>query len=383
MKKVILTVLAVKVSIFLLIYCAALLLPFSRAGYLANFHYPADAPISLRTAYSTWDAQHYLFLAQNGYHAGQESNRFFPLFPALIRLGAPLFGFFLSGLIVANIFSIIGFVYLYYFAKDFAKSEEAAYTTVLLVLAFPTSFYFSLIYSEGVFLGMAMPLFYYLFKRRFLAASLFAFFLPLTRPTGLLIAVPLAVCVVCDYWQAAKREPEATPQRRVIFRSSWLPLFTAAFGAGLYFLIIFQTTGNCMTGLSSQTNTVGHWQISALFHPRTLAGDLFPGTYALHGYTNSLIDRGFFLFFILLLPRMWLKTGPVLFSYALVMGLVPLFGSFLSYTRYLVVVVPLFIALGISFSREDRKPFLFPFLYACLMFQTLFLILHVLNHWVA
>ncbi|HEY1663131.1 MAG TPA: hypothetical protein VGI03_11990 [Verrucomicrobiae bacterium] len=383
MKKVIFTVLAAKASIFLLIYLAAHFLPFSKATYLEDFHYPADAPLSIQTAYCTWDAQHYLFLAQNGYHAGQESNRFFPLLPALIRLFAPLFGYLVSGLVVANIFSMMGLIYLYYYVKEFTKSEEAAGTTLLVALAFPTSFFFSLIYSEGLFLGLVAPLFYFLFKRRFLAASIFAFFLPLTRPTGLLIGIPLAVGIAGDYWEAFKGPSKGLPQKRRVFRPSLLPLFAAILGAGLYFLIMFHTTGNCMTGLSSQNNTIGHWQISTLIHPQSIFGNFFPATYTLHGFTNSVIDRLFFLFFVLLLPRIWLKTTPVLFSYALAMGMVPVFGSFASYPRYLLLVLPLFIALGISFSQEKRKPFLFPFLYACLLLQSLFLIMHALNHWAA
>lgn len=373
MKKVIYTILFAKVSIFLLIFLAFSLLPFSKAGYYFNFHYPANSQVTLTTTFSTWDAQHYLFLAQKGYHPGEESNRFFPLFPSLIRLFAFAGGYFFSGLCIANIFSIIGFIYFYLFVKDFTKKESIAYKSLLVFLVFPTSFYFSLIYSEGIFLGIVMPLFYYLRKKKILYVALCAFLLPLARPTGILICFPLFVNAVLDYMRSKTlhvRFPVILP---------FMPLL----GLLLYFLFMFHTTGNLMTGFASQGNVVGHWQISAIIHPQIFLQNIFPHPLTVHGFTNSLLDRISFLFFIALLPLVWKKTNPTLFSYVLIMGMVPLFGSFMSYTRYLVLAFPIFISLGIFFSEQTKKQFVFSYIYICLLLQALFIVMHSLNYWVA
>src|SRR5262245_12428992 len=65
---------------------------FHERGYYGNFHWPLEQPPTGATRFATWDAQHYLFLATEGYHAGQRSITFFPLFPWLIRATAALPG---------------------------------------------------------------------------------------------------------------------------------------------------------------------------------------------------------------------------------------------------------------------------------------------------
>lgn len=383
MKKVILTILSAKVCIFLLGIMAFYLLPYSQAGYFFNFHYPQNAPFTLQTAFSTWDAQHYLFLAQKGYHIGQESNRFYPLLPSLIRLFSPLFGFFFSGLFVTNIISFIGFIYFYLFVKHITKNEETAYKSLLTLLVFPTSFYFSLIYSESIFLGLVMPLLYYLYKKRFLYVSLFAFLLPLLRPTGDFIEAPLLIFVLMDCGKQVKQSSAHVWQTVLHWRWSVLLILPALAGFGLYLFIMYHTTGNALTGFVGDNMVVGGWKVSNLWHPWIFLGQLFTSRLALHGFTNSIIDRVFFIGFVGLLPLVWKKTDPVLFIYTCCMGLVPLFGNFMSYTRYVLLAFPIFIVLGVFFSQKNKKDLFFIYMYASLLLQSLFIVMHVLNYWVA
>ena len=65
---------------------------FSTDAYLGNFHFPGDTPPTRATPFATWDAQHYLYLATEGYGPGRPSIAFFPLFPWLIRALAVLPG---------------------------------------------------------------------------------------------------------------------------------------------------------------------------------------------------------------------------------------------------------------------------------------------------
>src|SRR5438105_2930989 len=84
-------ILAVKVTILLIIALAYAFLPFFADNFEVNFVDPAYRDGGIARAFSTWDAQHYLYLSESGYHAGQMSNAFFPLFPLLIHLATPLF----------------------------------------------------------------------------------------------------------------------------------------------------------------------------------------------------------------------------------------------------------------------------------------------------
>ncbi|MFQ5577624.1 MAG: hypothetical protein ACE5G8_11645, partial [Anaerolineae bacterium] len=107
--------LAVKAATFGLIFLGFQTLPFCEICRASNFVYPADSPTHLAVAYQTWDAQHYLYLADAGYKPDQPSNAFYPLFPLLIRWARPLFGgsAFFSGLALAT-FCSMGAVSLFY-----------------------------------------------------------------------------------------------------------------------------------------------------------------------------------------------------------------------------------------------------------------------------
>jgi len=374
MKKVIVTIFISKLSIFLVIFLAHSLLPFSYAGYYFNFHFPINASVTLQTAFSTWDGQHYLFLAQKGYHIGEESNRFFPLLPSMIKLLSPILGFLISGLFITNFMSAIGLIFFYLLVKEFTKKEEISYLSLILLLSFPTSFFLSLIYSEGVFLGIITPLFYFLYKKKILYTCLCSFLLPLTRPTGILIIIPLIYLLLNDLWKN---------RFNLKIPLSFLALVSSIFGLILYFLIMQKVTGNFMTGIASQKNVAGHWQISNILNLKIFLVNIFPQKVFIHGFTNSIIDRVFFLFFLSMLPLIWRKTSLPFFVYSLTFGLIPLFGSFMSYTRYMLLVFPIFIALGIIFSQKGKKQFLFPYIYLNLLIQTLFLVMHSLNYWVA
>lgn len=380
MKKVISTILLIKICTFLLIICAYYLLPFSKPGYYFNFH--LSQQISLQSAFTTWDAQHYLYLAQNGYKHITESDRFFPLLPSLIRTFSFLGEYFWGGMIIANIASFVGCIYFYLFVKNFSKNETVAYISLLLLLIFPTSFYFSLLYSESIFLLLISAAFYYLYEKKYLLSGLFALFLPLTRPTGIFILLPFFVYVLFDYYKAIKKTKDIFSSP-LLFRSSLLLLLFPLMGLGIYFYLMYHTTGNAFTGFALQNNVVGRWQISAFLQPDVFLRNIFPAQFAIHGFTNSLFDRLFFLVFLISLPVIWKKTNPVLFSYALIMGIVPLFGSFMSYTRYMLLVLPIFIAYGKIFAEKQFSWKIILYAYPSLLLQALFIVLHSLNYWVA
>src|SRR5688572_22283219 len=51
-------------------------------------HWPFEGKSTLASRFATWDAAHYLYLAENGYRVGDLSCAFYPLWPALIKLGS-------------------------------------------------------------------------------------------------------------------------------------------------------------------------------------------------------------------------------------------------------------------------------------------------------
>lgn len=375
---------ASKLAILLVIFLAFHLLPFDTQAYSVNFHYPQNEKISLASAYKTWDAQHYLFLSHKGYQINSQSDRFFPVLPMSISAVNALFRNSLtSGLVTANIFSFLGIVYFFLFCRLFLKNEDKAFNTVLLLLAFPTAFFFSLIYSEAVLLFLTGAFFYYLYSRKYFLAAVFALFIPLSRPVGILITVPYLVFWL-DYKYKLFGKDYLKLIQNTVFDKRTYYLLSPVLGMLIYFLIMQLTTGNYWNGLAFQSNVVGGWKLSNALDPIYFLVNLFsPGNLAIHGFTNSLIDRTFFILYCLSLIVIYKKLDKTLFFYALMFGMVPVFGSFMSYTRYALMVLPIFVMLGKVFAEKKYAWAFYPVLFLFLMLQTLFLIMHALNYWVA
>jgi hypothetical protein len=98
----------------------------------------------------------------------------------------------------------------------------------------------------------------------------------------------------------------------------------------------------------------------------------------LHNYTNSIIDRTTFLLCVPLLIRIYRTQNHALFAYAALALLIPAFsGTFMSYTRIMLVVFPIFIDLA---TRVERIEFIAVPMFAL---QVLFYLLHTGGYWVA
>lgn len=154
--------------------------------------------------FGNFDGVHYLRIAQNGYTADY-SQAFFPLFPSLINIVSNLFpkianldtalytdpAFFYAGILVSNSFLLLA-LYFYYQVIKIEFNEKIATNSIILLLVFPTSFFLSAIYSESLFLFLAMISIYLLRKQKFLLASFVIAIATATRLAGLfLIAVYL------------------------------------------------------------------------------------------------------------------------------------------------------------------------------------------------
>lgn len=385
LKKVILITIIVKIFTFLLIIIGFYALPFNKNNYLINPHYPQKEPVTLRTAFKTWDAQHYLYLSEQGYQPNQNSNAFYPLFPFLIRLFSPLFpNSQYSGLFLSNILSIIGIIYFYLFVKKYFKNKSSlAFSSVILLLAFPTSFYFSLIYTESLFFFLSVLFFYLLYKNRFLCAGIFALLLPLSRPVGIFIIFPFVFYAVrylyslspkLTWWQRAKKI--FTDKR---FFLSLSPLL----GLLVYFSIMYLFTSSASSGFAAANHFISNYKITNILHPDIFLKNLFSPLPLQHIFNNSIIDRGFFLLFGVSLYFIYKKLDKTLFIYALTVGLVPLFGSFMSYSRYLLIAFPVFMVFAGLLESKNNRVYISLILLLIVILQITFIISHSLNYWIA
>jgi len=369
--------LAVKLGLLLTALLGSRLLPFNSQLYQVNLVLDVqDLPPAFRFL-NTWDTQHYLLLSQRGYGVNPMSNAFYPLYPYLIWAFSPLFLNYglIAAYVIANAASMFVPVYMYKLCC-LSVSKEQAFRSTVLLLAFPTAFFLSVAYSEALYLSVCLAAFYYLLKKDVRNASLLCFLLPLTRAQALLFVVPLLV-LFAEALFAERARPGGDPRSALkIFAP---PLLATLAGMVVYFAICQWTLGDFRAGLAAQRLYVADNALGNLLHPlQWLSRNFLDLDFRLHGYTNSLIDRAAFLLAAPLLIGIYRTQSRALFTYAALTLLIPAFaGNFMSYTRVLLVVFPMFLYLGTFVRRFE--------LVAVPMFalQVLLYLLHTNGYWVA
>ncbi|HVM32454.1 MAG TPA: hypothetical protein VMU88_04920 [bacterium] len=371
LKRILLITLGLKLFSYGLILWTYHFLPFNLNGYWHNFHYPADAPPSWLSAFKTWDAQCYLYLAGHGYGPPAEPDAFFPLFPFLISqakflfLGHALF----TGLVLSLLLTLVSVFYLYRLVKD-GWGETAAFRACLALLAFPTAFYMGLVYTESLFLALALC-FFYSFRRDQLGLAAFcAFLLPLTRPTGALMLAPVLV----DLWKERRRWPEPVFRRKCL-----VPLGFLA-GTLFFFFLMRMTTGDFFTYSKTQVIFFSHYSASNLLNPfHWFWANFIANHWTFHGFETSAMNRLCFVLVVAALALSFRTLDFGLWTYAFFVGLaLGMVGDLMSFPRYALAAFPLFIWAAVKWG--DR---LFYYWAPSFLLQALLLMVHASNNWVA
>jgi hypothetical protein len=372
LKNLVIIVIFFKLTIFLVIISAYFLLPFNVANYHSNFVYPPGENANVFSMFKTWDGQHYLYVAENGYPSGvSEHAAFYPLYPFLIKL----VGFFLSGntllagLIISNLCSILAIVYFYLLVKKL-HNENIAFIASLFMISFITFFFTSLVYTEAIFLFLVIGFFYYFYEKKFYPCLLMCILIPLTRPTGILVILPLFTYLVWDIWES----------KRIREIKNYIMFIGFITGFLIYLCVMKYFTGAFFSGFDAQNLYVANNSISYLFDPFSwVYRNFITIHYTFNGFTTSLLNRMLFGFYLIILYYIYKYLDTTLFVYSLALGLIPaLTGTFFGYSRYLLVIFPIFIVLSLKFQK---KPYLI--IIPLVLVQSLLLISHTLNYWVA
>jgi hypothetical protein len=360
-----------KIFVLALSLATRSLLPeyFNENAYYGNFHWPRQQAPTQATRLATWDAQHYLFLATEGYHAGQRSITFFPLFPWLIRLTAALPGIGPLGaaLLIANALSVTAVLLLHQLIEH--RHPGTAADSLLLLLAFPGALFFHFPYTESLFLFLAVAVAWAVARERWLLAAVPAFLIPLTRPNGVLIGLLLLYAAVA-HWRRERR----------ISLGPMIALAAPALGFGAYLLFMLAATGNALAGLDMQNAYNAGRSLGNFLRPLSVLRELGDAR-MVHGVLYSLLDRLTFGFVVVALVPLW-RLDRMLFWYALPMALVgPLSGSFVSYTRFAAVLFPCHLVVAHYLGTERRRPYLWLTLAVWYAVQVVLLMRHVNFRW--
>ena len=371
LKRLVLWLIGWKFLFFLFVVVGIELFPglFHAEMYRGNFHMPPDDP-TWGTHFQTWDAQHYLFLSEHGYNPRQTSNGLFPLWPLVIRAGSVLFGgsHLWSGLILANALSCLGMVLFWVLVLEQFGKRSLADASLVFILACPGSLFFSFVYSESLFFCLAVFMMLCLSRGRWGWAVAASVFLPITRGIGGFLLIPLGYEVYLRW----RREGRLT----------WRDLgcLGPLLGGGIYCLLMVLWTGDAWIGFREHGMFVSDRTVLRLVDlPGFVASLLNVGSF--HGYLDSAMDRAWFLFLVAWLYPIW-KLDRRLFFYTLAVGFLPAMTSFMDYTRFFVMAFPIFMVLGKSFHREDRRGHRWLLLAGFVGLQGLLTLRHVNNYWV-
>ena len=178
--------------------------------------------------WARWDSVWFLRIAEHGYGgAEQAAAAFYPLYPLLVGgLGRVLLGHYvLAGVLISLAAALGAFLLLSELAAA-RMGAEGARRAVLYLAIFPFAVFLQGVYSESLFLVLALASFVFAERGNFLAAGAASGLAWLTRPIGVALLPALAIFA----WRSPQR-------RRAVVRLSAAPALFALYPLFLWWRI--------------------------------------------------------------------------------------------------------------------------------------------------
>ncbi len=160
-----------------------------------------------------FDSEYYLSIATVGYDdpkvtsgviGGQRlplNYAYLPFYPYAIKVVAfplkvlgldPIATSTLAGVIVSVLGTLGGMLALYDLARD-ELEDEGAWRTTFYLLVYPAGFFLAMVYTEGLFVGLAFGTLALLHRKQWLWAALLSVCATLTRAVGVALVIPLVL----------------------------------------------------------------------------------------------------------------------------------------------------------------------------------------------
>jgi hypothetical protein len=291
-----------------------------------------------------WDGHWYQLVAHHGYLLvqGQTSNpAFFPLLPVLLHVteatGIPSA---VAGLLIANGVFLIALLGFYELSRTLLPEPDARRASLYLAI-FPFGFVFSMVYPESLTLAAFAFAALFASRGRWLACGVCGSLAALSRPEGVLIAVPLLVLA----WRFSDRG--RIERTRAVAAALAAPATLAA--VALFFWI---RLGDPLAWQTAESAWGRSFRPTGFYQA---AHELWIAIVRYHQSLWLFRDAGFCALYMLLLfyayrkglPRDWILAGAAIV-------LVPLAsGSFTSDARFGLLALPVFWALAIL-GRNTR-----------------------------
>jgi hypothetical protein len=322
-------------------------------------HWVADPDSPFLSQWAKWDSQYYFDIATNGYwfRPEQQSNvAFFPLYPMLMMVLGKFLdnNVILSGFLVSNaaFFGVLVFLYL---LTELEVDSAAAGRAVLYLAVFPTSFFFSSVYTESLFLMLSLASMYFARRHLWFPAALLGMLCAATRNIGVL----MWALVMWEWlrvqgwnlWKLHKKEMWASLWGGI--GQHWADMFIIAIiplGLLAYMFFLKQNFDRPLAFIETQAawgrENIGPVEVIKKNISYILAGELNKGR------ITSIWNLTALLGFLALTPFIWWKLGEGYAIYVLIQMLVPSASATGSIIRYVLTSFPAFILLG-DWGRRD------------------------------
>ena len=331
-------------------------IPFSSNDYFNNsHHYLEDTRISgksfnLLNALGQEDAQWYLKIAVDGYpkakgidllqnHTmGNLTYAFFPLYPLLLwTSNIFLQNIELTAFVLANLLMIANFASLYYVISKLYGSNTAL-KTIFMLFAFPFSIFYRSYFTEGLFLFFLIWFSYFLIKKKFLAAGILEGLLIVTRPSGFFILFPLL------YFLLKSRKKVKIKKIIISIALSLIPV-------SIWLYLNFVQTGNLLHFYEVQRS----WSSESTFHLH-LSDNVkqIENFFILpfHSFHASQVEVVTVISGLIILMFSRKKILPELWWISVFLFALPLIiKDTMAFSRYQIVVFPLFLYLSLVLKR--------------------------------
>lgn len=354
-------------------------------------------------SWGNFDGVHYLTIVDQGYHGAEYIQAFFPLFPILIKIvNTFINNSLISALIVSNIsFILFLYVWFQFIAKRY--SEKFAKLSTLVLLLFPTSFFFVAIYNESLFMLLVILSFWLTEEKKYYQAALFIMLATATRIVGIFLIPALIYEIVFGNIKTKKLfltkidriKIEAgklsNPNMKILAKwNNWLrPVLAISegsigliafmvylfyeFGDPLYFFHVQSEFG----GGVRQEAFITYPQVVFRYLKILLTARPFDLKYI--SYVRELVVSTFGLGVLLYSFK---KVRPSYWIFAVLAFLLPtLTGTFSSMPRYILVSFPIFIVLASWTEKHTWFKYLWiAYSITLLIFNTM---LFIQGYWVA
>lgn len=312
------------------------------------------------SSFANFDGIHYLLIAKQNYSQWEQA--FFPLFPLLIHFVFFIIpNYLIAALFISNSALIIGLIF---FKKLLNEWNVKATLPLLYLLAFPTAFFFGVVYTESLFFMLFVLSLYFLHKKNYYLASLCVALSSATRLIGVFLIIPF-------FFHFLERSKKKMIPLNLVILSPLIGLIS-------YMSYLFFTTGDPLFFFNSQPIFGANRSTHLITLPQVYFRYfkiLFLATHDFQWYLSLFEMIVFTLVFTVLMfdlyrtlkhvlsaadnRRVYQRFGMILFSLINIV-LPTLTGTFSSIPRYALFSLSFFIVLG-----EIKNSFLKTLIFIC------------------